>query len=211
VSRFDALFVDFGGVLTTDVFDAFATYCSSAGLAPDAFASLLRSDPEAAGLLRDVETGALSEDDFEARFAPMLAGDSGASIEPAGLIGRLSASLQPDEAMLDALGRIHDAGHKTAIVSNSFGYGAYDGYELDRRVDHVVLSGAVGVRKPSRRIYLLAAELAGVEPERCVFVDDLAQNISGAERVGMHGIHHTDTAATIRRLEALFELEPAAR
>jgi len=89
VSRFDALLVDFGGVLTTNVFDAFATYCASEGLAPDAFATLLRTDPEAAGLLRDVETGTLSEDDFEARFAPMLA----AEIEPAGLIGRLTASL----------------------------------------------------------------------------------------------------------------------
>jgi len=207
VSRFDALFVDFGGVLTTNVFDAFATYCASEGLAPDAFATLLRTDPEAAGMLRDVETGALSEDEFEARFAPML----GEHITPAGLIGRLSGSLEPDEPMLEALGRIHEAGHATAIVSNSFGYGAYDGYELDTRVDHVVLSGAVGVRKPSRRIYLLAAELAGVAPERCVFVDDLAQNVSGAERVGMHGVHHTDGAETIRQLEALFELEPAAR
>lgn len=205
MSGFDALFVDFGGVLTSNVFDAFGDYCESEGLERDAFASLLRRDPEAAGLLRDVETGALSEDDFETRFAPML----GATIEPAGLIGRLSASLQPDEAMLDALGRIHDAGHSTAIVSNSFGYGAYDGYGLDRRVDHVVLSGAVGVRKPSRRIYLLAAELAGLAPERCVFVDDLAQNITGAERVGMRGVHHTDTAETVRQLEALFELEPA--
>jgi putative hydrolase of the HAD superfamily len=209
VSRFEALFVDFGGVLTTNVFDAFAVYCESEGLARDAFATLLRTDPHAAGLLRDVETGALSEHDFEACFAPMLAADSGASIEPAGLIARLSASLQPDEAMLDALGRIHEAGHTTAIVSNSFGYGAYDGYDLERRVDHVVLSGAVGVRKPSRRIYLLAAEIAGVEPERCVFVDDLAQNVTGAERVGMTGVHHTETAATIRQLEALFELEPA--
>jgi len=207
VSRFDALLVDFGGVLTTNVFDAFATYCASEGLAPDAFATLLRTDPEAAGLLRDVETGTLSEDDFEALFAPMLA----AEIEPAGLIGRLTASLQPDDAMLDALGRIHEAGHTTAIVSNSFGYGAYDGYDLDRRVDHVVLSGAAGVRKPSRRIYLLAAEIAGAAPERCVFVDDLAQNVSGAERVGMTGVHHTDSAETIRQLEALFELELAAR
>jgi putative hydrolase of the HAD superfamily len=205
VSRYDALLVDFGGVLTTNVFDAFAACCASEGLAPDAFASLLRRDPEAAGLLRDVETGTLSEADFEARFAPML----GAGIEPAGLIGRLSASLRPDRPMLDALGRVHHAGHATAIVSNSFGHGAYDGYDLERRVDHVVLSGAVGVRKPSRRIYLLAAELAGVDPARCVFVDDLAQNISGAERVGMRGVHHTDSAATIAELEALFELGPA--
>jgi putative hydrolase of the HAD superfamily len=206
VSRFEALFVDFGGVLTSNVFEAFGDFCASQGLARDAFATLLRDDPAAAGLLRDVETGALAEPEFEARFAPML----GAGIEPAGLIGRLSATLRPDGAMLDALGRIHDAGHTTAIVSNSFGYGAYDGYELERRVDDVVLSGDVGVRKPSRRIYRLAAERAGVAPERCVFVDDLPQNVAGAERAGMRGIHHTEAAVTLPQLEALFDLELAA-
>ena len=33
-----ALLVDFGGVLTTDVFDAFADFCTSVELPPDQFA-----------------------------------------------------------------------------------------------------------------------------------------------------------------------------
>lgn len=205
--RFDALFVDFGGVLTSNVFDAFGDYCESAGLARDAFAALLRSDPAAARLLRDVETGNLSEAEFELRFAPMLGAGTGISIEPEGLIARLTTTLCADEPMLDMLGHVHDAGPKTAIVSNSFGYGAYDGYDLELLVDHVVLSGDVGVRKPSRRMYSMAAEVAGVDPARCVFVDDLPQNITGAERVGMTGIHHTHAAITIPRLEELFELD----
>jgi putative hydrolase of the HAD superfamily len=209
-ASFDALFVDFGGVLTTSVFDAFGDYCESAGLPRDAFACSLRNDAAAARLLRDVETGHLSEADFELRFAPMLCAGTGIHIEPAGLIARLTTTLQRDVAMLDALGAVHEAGFKTAIVSNSFGYGAYDGYDLDRRVDHVVLSGDVGVRKPSRRIYSMAAEMAGVDPARCVFVDDLAQNVTGAERVGMTGIHHTDAAITVRRLGELFELDLAS-
>jgi putative hydrolase of the HAD superfamily len=208
VSRFEALLIDFGGVLTSSVFDAFGAFCETAGLPRDAFAAALRSDPVAAGLLRDVETGRLEEDEFELRFAPILAGDTGIAIDPGGLIGRLTETLRPDAEMLDVLGRVHDAGHTTAIVSNSFGHGAYDGYDLDRRVDHVVLSGAVGVRKPSRRIYLLAAERAGVRPDRCVFVDDLEQNITGAERVGMTGVHHTDSERTVRALERMFDLAP---
>lgn len=207
--RFDALFVDFGGVLTSNVFDAFGDYCESAGLARDAFAASLRTDPGAARLLRDVETGHLSEDDFELRFAPKLCAGTGISIEPAGLIARLTTTLRPAAPMLDVIERVHDAGLTTAIVSNSFGYGAYQGYDLERRVDYVVLSGDVGVRKPSRRIYLMAAEIAGVDPARCVFVDDLEQNITGAERVGMTGVHHTDAAITVPRLETLFELEVA--
>jgi putative hydrolase of the HAD superfamily len=139
----------------------------------------------------------------------MLCAGTGVHIDAAGLIERLTATLRPDEAMLEALGRVHDAGYTTAIVSNSFGYGAYDGYELDRRVHHVVLSGDVGVRKPSRRIYLLAAAQAGVDPTRSVFVDDLEQNVVGAERVGMTGIHHADAARTIPKLAELFDLELA--
>jgi FMN phosphatase YigB (HAD superfamily) len=42
-----------------------------------------------------------------------------------------------------------------------------------------------------------------------VFVDDLPQNITGAERVGMTGIHHTAAAITVPRLEELFELDAA--
>ncbi|HET8951117.1 MAG TPA: HAD-IA family hydrolase, partial [Solirubrobacteraceae bacterium] len=163
---------------------------------------------DAVGLLRDLETGELSEADFETRFAPMLCAGTDARIEPEGLIGRLIATLRPDEAMLDIVGRIHDTGHATVIVSNTFGHGVYDGYGLEQRVDHVVLSGEIGVRKPSRRIYLLAAERAGVAPEHCVLVDDLRQNVTGAERVGMTGVHHTETAATVPRLEALFDLAP---
>jgi putative hydrolase of the HAD superfamily len=207
--RFDALFVDFGGVLTSNVFDAFGDYCESAGLARDAFAASLRNDPCAARLLRDVETGHLSEANFELRFASKLTAGTGVTIEPQGLIERLTTTLSADDAMLAVLERVHDAGFKTAIVSNSFGYGAYDGYDLDRIVDHVVLSGRVGVRKPSRRIYAMAAEMADVDPARCVFVDDLAQNITGAERVGMTGVHHTDAALTVPLLEELFELVAA--
>jgi putative hydrolase of the HAD superfamily len=203
-----ALLIDFGGVLTSNVFEAFGDFCASAGLPRDALARAFREDAEAARLLTQVETGALPEREFEQRFAPILCRGTDVVLEPVdGLIGRFSASLTPDEAMLDVCERVRAAGHKAAIVSNSFGYGAYDGYDLDRRFDDVVLSGEVGVRKPSRRIYVLAAARLDVEPGQCVFVDDLAQNVSGAERAGMTGVHHRLTSDTVPRLEALFALD----
>jgi putative hydrolase of the HAD superfamily len=206
-----ALLIDFGGVLTSNVFDAFGDYCESVGLPREAVARSFRCDQQAARLLRDVEMGQLAEEDFEKRFAPLLCAGTGLHVEPAGLIGRLTTTLRPDPQMLDVLARIHDAGHPTVIVSNSFGYGAYDGYDLEARVDHVILSGDVGVRKPSRRIYQLAAERAGVAPEACVMVDDLPHNLVGAERVGMTGVHHTDAAVTVARLEELFGLPALTR
>ena len=202
-----ALLVDFGGVLTTNVFDAFGDFCSSVGLDRDAFARAVRENREAADLLVAVETGQISESEFEEAFAPMLCRGTDVKLESAGIIERLTQTLGPDEPMLDVVARVRAAGHCVVIASNSFGMGAYDGYDLDQRADHVLLSGEVGVRKPSRRFYEMAAEACDVPPEECVFVDDLEHNIRGAERVGMIGVHHTDSQETIARLEQLFELE----
>ncbi|GAA2284423.1 haloacid dehalogenase [Nonomuraea roseoviolacea subsp. roseoviolacea] len=55
--------------------------------------------------------------------------------------------------------------------------------------DAVVSSARVGVAKPDRRIYELAAELAGAAPERCLFVDDRLENVEGARSLGMTGVH----------------------
>lgn len=42
--------------------------------------------------------------------------------------------------------------------------------------------------KPEREIYELFLKKFGVLPEECLFIDDRAENIEGARRVGMHGI-----------------------
>ena len=55
-SRFRAVFFDFGGVLTTSVWDSFAAYLRSEGLQPDAMKNLFRRDPEALADLRALET-----------------------------------------------------------------------------------------------------------------------------------------------------------
>ncbi|GAA0912105.1 HAD-IA family hydrolase [Nonomuraea longicatena] len=55
--------------------------------------------------------------------------------------------------------------------------------------DAVVSSAKVGVAKPDPRIYILAAELAGVAPERCLFIDDRLENVEAARRLGMTGVH----------------------
>jgi putative hydrolase of the HAD superfamily len=201
--EFQALLVDFGGVLTSSIFDSFGHFCESVGLPRDAVSARLREDPAAARLLRDVETGELPERAFEAQFARLLSADADVDLDPADLIARLTATLEPDVLMLEAVGAIREAGCAVAIVSNSFGYRSYDGYALSERVDHVILSGDIGIRKPSRRIYLHAAETVGVSPDRCVFVDDLEQNLVGAERVGMTGVLHEHAPQTLVGLERL--------
>ncbi|GII31172.1 HAD family hydrolase [Planotetraspora mira] len=59
---------------------------------------------------------------------------------------------------------------------------------LTHFADEVVSSARVGVAKPDRRIYEIAAERVGVPPQRCLFVDDRAENVEAAVRLGMHGV-----------------------
>ncbi|MFD0923609.1 HAD-IA family hydrolase [Saccharopolyspora rosea] len=94
-------------------------------------------------------------------------------------------------------------GIRTALVSNadSVAEAASDAF------DAVLLSGDLGIAKPDPAIYRLAADRLGVDPSRCVFVDDLRTNVDGAVATGMVGIHHRDVAATRYELEVLFDLE----
>ena len=108
--------------------------------------------------------------------------------------------------MLDAVRAARTAGIRTGLISNSWGSAIYDPAELEGLFDTKVISGEVGMHKPQPAIYLLAAERLDVAPERCVFVDDLRENVAGAEAVGMTAVLHRDLDATLDRLEELFGL-----
>lgn len=70
--------------------------------------------------------------------------------------------------------------------------------------DDYVLSFDVGAMKPQPEIYLEAIRASGVKPERTVFIDDMPENVVGAERMGMKGIvfvEGMDLAAELRTLD----------
>jgi putative hydrolase of the HAD superfamily len=198
VAEKTGLLLDFGGVLTTDLFASFATFCEAEGIEADAIAKGFREDAEARDLLIQLETGKIDEDGFEPRFAEMLG-----VAEPEGLIERLMAGARPDHRMLNAVRAAHDQGVPTGLVSNSWGTRRYDRPMLREIFDGIVISGEVGIRKPSKRIYLLGAESIGVPAESCVFVDDLDFNLKPAEELGMAGVHHTSADDTLPQLERL--------
>jgi putative hydrolase of the HAD superfamily len=192
------LLVDFGGVLTTNVFDSFKEFCRAEGLPEDAVKNMFRERGEGLELLRELETGELTADDFSARFAPLL------GVSPDNLVERLFGGIGPDESMLEAVRRARRAGIKTGLISNSWGDGlAYDPALLEQLCDAVVISGDVGLHKPQPEIFYLGAERIGVAPEDCVFVDDLRENCEGAEAVGMKAILHRGSARTLPQLQEL--------
>jgi putative hydrolase of the HAD superfamily len=192
------LLVDFGGVLTTNVFESFRAFCREEGLDAEAFLDLFRKDPEARSELRQVETGEMDEDEFARR----IGGRMGVR-ETKGLIDRLFAGIRPDGAMVAAVKRAKGAGIRTGLLSNSMGAGRYDRESFPELFDGVVISGEVGLHKPQPEIFRLGAERVGLPPEECVFVDDLRENCQGAEAVGMTAVLHRGADTTLPELERL--------
>ena len=60
--------------------------------------------------------------------------------------------------------------------------------------DDIVLSYHVGMAKPDPRVYRLAAERLGVEPDECLFVDDKEAYCNAARAVGMKAVKYHDFA-----------------
>jgi epoxide hydrolase-like predicted phosphatase len=195
--RYRGLLIDFGGVLTTDLFDSFRAFCEVEGLEPEAIGQSFRRDPSCRELLIGLETGKLDEEEFEVRFAEIL------GVSAPGLIERLMADSKPNEEMVDAVASARRAGIRTGLISNSWGTRRYDREQLAELFDGVVISGDVGIRKPAPEIYELGAREVGLAPKQCVFVDDLPFNLKPAAELGMATVHHTDALHTIAELERL--------
>ena len=194
------LLVDYGGVLTTNVWDSFRAFCEAEGIDREEVRKAFRGNPEARALLRRLEAGELNEQTFAPLFGPII-GVREDRYE--GLVDRLFAGMQPEPAMIEALRRARGAGLKTGLISNSWGRGRYDRDSFGELFDGVVISGEVGLYKPQAEIFQLGAERVGLEPAECVFVDDLRENCEGAEAVGMIAVLHRGADQTLEQLEEL--------
>ena len=201
--RLTGLLVDYGGVLTTNVWDSFRAFCEAEGIDREEVKRAFRYRPEAMALLRRLEAGELTEEEFAPLFGPII-GVRADRTE--GLVDRLFAGMQPEETMIEALRRARTAGLKTGLISNSWGRGRYDRDSFAELFDGVVISGEVGLYKPQPAIFELGAERVGLEPSQCVFVDDLRENCEGAEAVGMTAVLHRGADASIERLEELLDV-----
>jgi putative hydrolase of the HAD superfamily len=193
-----AVLLDWGGVMTTSLFDSVAAFCTTEGLDAGALRDLFRDDREARALLIDFECGRIDEADFEPRLATALG-----VADHVELIDRLFARATVDDEMVAGVRRLRDDGVRTGLVSNSWGSRRYPHELIAELFDGVVISGDEGFRKPDPRMYELGAERIGAEPRECVFVDDLELNLGAARELGMATVHHVSPARTLAELDRL--------
>jgi glucose-1-phosphatase len=69
--------------------------------------------------------------------------------------------------------------------------------------DSLILSHEIGVRKPKAGFFHHCQKQAGASPEQCLFIDDMAENVAGAEACGWRGIVFRDCRDLEARLNAL--------
>jgi epoxide hydrolase-like predicted phosphatase len=201
--RRTGLLLDWGGVMTTNLFTSFGDFCTAEGLDQTALASAFRENPQARELLIGLEEGRVDETQFESELGRLL---GVASAE--GLIDRLFAGAAAEDEMVAAVRAARQAGIRTGLISNSWGTTRYPRELLSEIFDGVVISGEVGIRKPAPRIYQLGAEAIGLDPSLCVFVDDLPFNLKPAQELGMATIHHISPESTIPELERVLGISP---
>jgi glucose-1-phosphatase len=118
-----------------------------------------------------------------------------------------------NEPVADLIAQLKTAGYQLLLGSNTNSlHGDYFRRHFATALapfDHMVLSYEVGSMKPDASFYRACVAAAGVAADRCIFIDDLAENVAGAERVGLKAVRYVDD----RRLRAdlrLLGIEVAA-
>ena len=205
----EAVIFDFGGVITSSPFDAFARFESERGLPAD----IIRRTNAANHLENAWAKFERAEVDLDA-FDELFAAESlalGAEVRGRDVLPLLSGDLRPE--MVEALRRIK-ARFKTGCITNNLpnnAIGSASGRtlyvaEVMTLFDHVIESAKIGLRKPDPRIYRMMIEALGVDPKNCAYLDDLGVNLKPARDMGMTTIKVLSGAQAIADLEAATRL-----
>jgi putative hydrolase of the HAD superfamily len=205
----EAVIWDFGGVLTTSPFEAFAKFEAERGLPADIIRRVNAANHQENAWAK-FERAEVDIDAFDALFATESLA-LGAEIRGKDILPLLYGELRPE--MVEALRRVR-AEFKTGCITNNLpanSIGSQGGRalyvsEVMTLFDHVIESAKIGVRKPDPRIYGMMTEALGVDPKACIYLDDLGVNLKPAREMGMTTIKVLNATQAIAELEAVTNL-----
>jgi putative hydrolase of the HAD superfamily len=187
MSRPHALILDYGEVLSLPQHpDAIARMASQLGVAPDAFA------PAYWRHRRSYDLG-LPATEYWQRVASDLAIDGTPPTKDLIAVD-VDSWMSFREEMWQLADDARAAGIRTAVLSNGIRE-VLARLEVERALpahfDVVVISFEVACAKPDSRIYQITLDRLGVTPEQALFVDDRAENVEGAHRLGIGTLQFT--------------------
>jgi len=204
-----AVLWDFGGVLTTSPFEAFARFEREHGYPEGFIRRINASNPDDNAWAR-LERNELTLAEFDRTFAEEAA-RHGRALPGRTVLELLAGDIRPQVvAALEVCRRTL----RTACITNNVAFGegpgmaaASDGArrvaEVMALFDFVLESSKEAVRKPDPRIYEIALERLGVAAADAVYLDDLGINLKPARALGMHTIKVVDPDAALAELAAL--------
>jgi putative hydrolase of the HAD superfamily len=201
----EAVIWDFGGVFTTSPLEAFARFERERALPAD----IIRRTNTTNHLENAWAKFERAEVDLET-FDRLFAAESlalGAEVRGKDVLPLLLGDLRPE--MVEALKRVKTR-FKTGCITNNLpanAIGSASGRslyvaEVMALFDHVIESAKIGLRKPDPRIYRIMVEALGVDPNACVYLDDLGVNLKPAREMGMTTIKVANAPQAIAELEA---------
>jgi putative hydrolase of the HAD superfamily len=205
----EAVFWDFGGVITTSPFDAFNQFEHKHHLPHNYIRTINATNPDSNAWAR-FERNEIAIKEFDREFEQETR-SAGHPIRGIKVLQLLGGDLRPE--MVQALRRCHQ-NFGTACLTNTMKIGQGSDEQLTGKraaefekvmefFDHVIASSDVGVRKPDPRFYGMACEIMEVEPGQVVFLDDLGINLKPARAMGMTTIKVTDPKMAIKELEVV--------
>ena len=210
---FKAVLWDFGGVITTSPFEAFNRFESENDLPADFIRSINATNPET-NAWAQLESSEITTEEFDEKFASEAAA-LGHEIRGQQVLGLLSGSVRPE--MVNAL-KLIKAKMKIGCITNNVknaGTGPGMASNLGKAsqvadvmalFDTVIESSKAGIRKPNPRIYEIACESMGIEPNEAVFLDDLGINLKPARALGMTTIKVLSADQALTELESHLDM-----
>jgi putative hydrolase of the HAD superfamily len=198
-----AVLWDFGGVILSSPFDAFANYEAANSLPTGLIRQINAANPDTNAWAK-FERSDVSFAEFCSLFeAEALA--LGYVVEARRVMALLHGEIRPQ--MVAALHKLKAAGYLIACLTNNVQTGderdRSDVDEVMALFDHVTQSRNAGVRKPETRFYEMACEAISIEPTEAVFLDDLGINLKPAAALGMRTIKVIDPDVALGELEVL--------
>ena len=208
--NFDAVIWDFGGVITSSPFEAFAQFETANELPRDFIRSINATNPDTNAWAL-FERSEIDADAFDAAFQAEATA-RGHSVRGAEVLALLAGDIRPE--MVAVLQRLIDEDYKIGCITNNVKTGSGAGMARSKKkaaaveavmelFSHVIESSKVGIRKPDPEIYTMACTALDVTPERAVFLDDLGVNLKPARALGMATIKVSEAEQAISELETL--------
>ncbi|MFV0280588.1 MAG: HAD-IA family hydrolase [Rhodoblastus sp.] len=198
----EAVIWDFGGVITTSPFEAFARFERERGLPKD-FIRTVNATNHLENAWAKFERAEISHAAFDGMFASE-ARALGHEVRGADVLPLLAGSPRPE--MVEALRRIH-ARMKTGCITNNLpaaesgAMAAMYKKDIMAMFNHVIESAKIGLRKPDSKIYAMMVEALGVDPAKCVYLDDLGVNLKPARDMGMKTIKVMEPGPALDQLQ----------